>query len=201
MLKENLLAKKSEVQCLGCEIGVLEEFDDLVNLLASEEFDIEFVFLTSNIKYSETIENIITNKKSHMVISLDSGCEETYKKIKRVPYFNQVVDNIKKYISMTKKNNPNIILKYIIVEKLNDNKEEIEKFLTLISEIGIKRVRLDVEYLSFIDKLKDQIPLHYYELFHYAKKRTVELGLELDSYKYENELLTEYKPIELITKD
>ena len=53
----------------------------------------------------------------------------TYKQIKRVPCFNKVVDNLKKYTKASKKSQSCVWSKFILVPGINDNEEEINKIL------------------------------------------------------------------------
>lgn len=64
--------------------------------------------------------------------SLDAGNRETYKKIKGKDYFERVVQNLEKYAA----DGCSIQLKYILLEGLNDDAENIGQFLDIAERIG-----------------------------------------------------------------
>lgn len=180
MSKEKMIAENSDINFVGGEPTVLKEFDGILKLLLKHNPQ-NVSILTSAIKYSKSVEKCIKANKGNLVISLDSGCAETYFKIKRVEEFGNVVKNIKKYLSSCKSAIERIQLKYIILEKLNDNIEEIEKFLQLAKGINLKRVRFDVEFCHSMHSGK-KIPEHLYSLFEYAQKRCIDLNLKLETF-------------------
>lgn len=188
MSDKNLIGKNADIRCLGGESTVLEEFEPIIDLILENDPQI-ISFLTSGIKHSTAIEKAIKQNKALIVISIDSGCAETYKKIKRVDKFNDVIENIKKYLSYSKELVNYFTLKYILVEKVNDNIEELEKWLQLSSNLGIKNVRLDFDYSKILDRTQSNVPENYYDLFKYIKQRTNELNLNLESYEFIDELL------------
>ena len=100
-----------------------------------------------------------------MVVSLDSGCRKTYKKIKRVDAFDKVIENLKKYCS-----NPvardNITLKYILIPTVNDNIKEFKKFLDIAKMLEIKYIAIDIE-ARYLRTMNNEIEYYYYDL---AKK-------------------------------
>lgn len=161
--KENLL-----VEFQGGNISLLTEFQSLM-----EEFNKEnatrYIFLTNNIKYIEEIEKYGNKPDSILSVSLDAGTKETYKKIKGVDTFDIVVQNIKKY-----RNNTQLLifLKYIILEGINDNLEELEHFLNLAKEIGVNgEVSLEIDYRKmFMNNPEEfKIPQVYYDMFNLAE--------------------------------
>lgn len=185
---KNLIIEDADVRFLGGEITVLNQADELIDIVMKHNPQ-AISFLTSGIRYSANIAEAIRLKKVYFVLSLDAGCRETYKKIKRVDKFDEVVENIRKYHSYHTEPPNSFVVKYILVENVNDNIEEIEKWLQLCLNIGVKNVRLDLDYCKFLDGLQSVVPDHYYELYAYVKKRTSELDLVLDSYEFVNEIL------------
>lgn len=187
MSQSKMIAENADIFFVGGEPTMLEEFDELLDLLM-EHNPRDIVILTSAIKYSDSIEKWIKADKANLSISLDSGCAETYLKIKRVPEFDNVINNIKKYMDACKYAGWRFQLKYILIEKVNDNIEEIEKFLLLAKEMRVRRVRLDVEFCHSM-KTGKKIPKHYYELYDYMKQRTQELEIQYESYELVNQIL------------
>ena len=136
---------------------------------------------TNNIVYMPIIEKLLAEKKGELCTALDSGCRETYLKIKQVDKFDKSVENLKKYIE--KAGSDSIIIKYIIVNGYNDNMDEIKKFMNLMIEIGIKIIVLDIDYRDIIDK-SYTIPKHYYEIASYVKKTCFEHNMDFGMPPY-----------------
>lgn len=179
MIKRDLLAENVLIYMSGGEITIYPEFDELFEVLSDYKNSFIEIF-SSGIKYSEAINNGFKNNKTRMVISLDSGSRETYFKIKCVDCFDDVVNNIKTYVSTSDKAKDKIVLKYILVDGLNDNKDEIEKFINLVVSIGIKRVRLDIDYQKYKYSEQTVIPEHYFDLYDYFHKSAEENNLTIE---------------------
>lgn len=177
MIDSKVLSPQAVISFLGGECTMLEEFDDIIKLL-DPHIETYIDLLSSGIKYNQTIENLFKKNKCGLIVSLDSGCAETYQKIKRVPYFYDVVENVRKYRNSNPNAKNNIYLKYIILKGLNDNIEELEKFLLLAKEIDLQKVQLDVDHN--LNKPNNKIPEHYAELYSYFSNRSAQLGLTIN---------------------
>ena len=84
--------------------------------------------------------------------------------------------------------------KYILVDDLNDNIEEVEKWLTLMHSIGIKNTKIDVNFKRFFPEFhhKDPtVPAHYYDIYNYYKKRIEELGIKDHCWEFSRRVLEE----------
>ncbi len=192
MIWKKELSKRANVFCLGGESGVLKEFDPIMDSLLKNGTN-QIIFLTSGISYIKSIEKALKQTVSEIIISIDAGCKETYKLIKRVDEFDSVVKNVVKYASSTSSAAESITLKYIIVENKNDTTEEIEKWLMLTKNLGLNRVRLDLDYSKILQGTEDTVPKHFYALFEYFKNRTDELKFKRSSFEFINELLEKSK--------
>ena len=87
------------------------------------------VLKTSGILFDEELAAFMSGG-GRINVSLDSGTAETYKKVKGVDCFARVVENIKRYRSAGAK----IELKYILIERLNDGKPDIDGFAALAED-------------------------------------------------------------------
>ncbi len=76
---------------------------------------------------------LLKNDLISLMTSIDCGSRQTYKRIKSVDLFDQVRDNLRTY-AQTK--GGILKIKYIFVAGINDNAEEIDKFLDLVSELS-----------------------------------------------------------------
>lgn len=159
LYKNNLLDKDNlRVVFHGGDLSVLKEFEPLLKEFIKNGVN-KIDFASNNIIFQPLIKDLLARNKASLNMSLDCGTRETYKKIKRVDKFNDVISNLKKYVTVSKSDNPEINVKYIILENVNDNEEEIKKFIDLMVKIGIKRVSLHLEHKYATDIFKKDIPL------------------------------------------
>ena len=134
LIEENILSQNAHVCFSGGEPTISEEFELLFSKMSSY-VDSQLEVLTSGIKYSESIANAFINNKVKLLISLDSASPDVYKKVKLVDAFDKVINNIKTYIKYSNNAKSSITLKYIIIDGVNDDINEICKFLDLSSSL------------------------------------------------------------------
>lgn len=172
--KRGLFAQKVHVTTVGGEPTILGEFKDILKFFIENKFDVSI--LSNGILYENLIsESINTNIDSYLTISLDCGCKETFKKIKGVDKFDDVVNNIKKYINDTKENSYRVMVKYILLEGVNDNKEEINKWIDICTQIGVRNFFITTEFCHSARSEKD-ISDNICEMYKYTKQRIKEIN-------------------------
>lgn len=160
--------KYAKIVFVGGDLTILDESDKIIDLCLKNKIYFMF-FHTSAIFYSKGIEKAI--KKAPIVkfdFSLDCGCRETYKKIKRIDTFDNVIENIKRYMACSPKAQNVIIAKYIIIKDYNDNVEELEKWINLIVSLKIKYTKLEFDLREFDIKISNKrefVKPNYYELY------------------------------------
>lgn len=182
--KENLI-----VRFQGGDIGVLEEFEDLV-----KEFDKNgtkmFHFLSNNIIYQPIIAEMFKKDKAFLITSLDCGSKETYKKIKRVNQFDKMINNLKRYKEECGEK-AKLNVKYVIVENYNDNLQEAKNFLSIIKEIKIPIIQYDIDYRKIMMKKNFQfiIPSTYYKIYELFEKYCKENNCTFDINPYTRNIL------------
>lgn len=164
----------------GGEPALLPEFEPMVNMLLDSGCDNIRVH-SSGVKYSPAIERGLSEGKLTLVVSVDSGCPETYKNIKRVNHFDKVWENLTKYAASQTSDKYKAKTKYIIYPGFNDNKEELDKWFDLTVKAGIKSVVLDVEGGWYITN-KYNVSDEMYDLLEYAGRRADELGMKFVEY-------------------
>ena len=118
------------------------------------------------------------------VIELNSSYGAT-KKI--VDKFDDVVENLRKYAKLPVQ----IRLKYILIKGVNDNIEEISKYIELMKDIGIKISELvldqcDPDFQNGDDFI---IPPHYYELYEFWENKCKEYDIYPSLWSYLREIL------------
>ena len=184
LLDKNLLKNSPHgyIQFAGGEPALMKDFEKITDLCLKKGLE-RYIVNSNGIKFSKGIYNLLKQAKTNLFVSLDSGCKETYEKIKNVPCFNQVVENLKKYVSAEQEGKSAVWLKYIIIPEYNDNFEEIEKWYKLATEkIGVKAVVLDVEREWFISHNRKITPKTE-KLIEYIKAKCEEDNVRLDYYE------------------
>jgi len=98
------------------------------------------ISLTSNssIYKKRLMDFIKENRVTGINTSLDAGTRETFAKVKGVDCFNKVVENILKY------SNEGCLydLKYIILEGINDNIEDINGFVEIVKKANTRNATI-----------------------------------------------------------
>ena len=89
------------------------------------------MFFTNGYIYSPAVADWLLKGKAEVYVSLDAGTAASYQRIKGVDGFEQVKANLRKYA----KYGP-IVLKYIVFEGINDNKEDFEGFMRFADDVA-----------------------------------------------------------------
>ncbi|MBQ2645123.1 radical SAM protein [bacterium] len=183
MFEKKLFRPGGEITFAGGEPTILDEFEDLLNLLIENKVP-RIIIHTSGIKYSPAIARGVNAGVVDVVVSLDAGSSETFKKIKNVNAYKRVVRNVKKYAEAEdKKNLPLVATKYILMPKLNDNIEEAEKWLTMTYESGVRSIVLDIEHEWFcLQREKKAFPQYCRDVLYYIHEKADSLGIQVTLY-------------------
>jgi len=191
MTDKNIIDENIVCFMSGGEMTINPEFQDLLDILSHHKNSYIDLF-SSGIKYLDAIKNaFVVNPKFHMMISLDAGTRETYKKIKQVDCFDDVINNLKIYTEASDNAKNNIVLKYILIDDMNDNFDEIRSFIDTVVSLGIKSVRMDVDFVKYKYESHKKVPAHYFELFDEFHKLAEENGLIVHKYD-QSEAILEY---------
>lgn len=170
----------------GGEPSCLNELSSIINFAIKQ--DIKDIYLNSScIKYEKSIEKALKKDKIEITLSLDSSNKELYKKIKRIDAFDKVIKNIKKYIKAQNEKKTAVRIKYIILPNINDSIEEMDNWLILCQNIGIKKVILDIETHWYL-RNKNNIPEHIKELINHFKEKATDMGFEIDFYSHVSQI-------------
>ena len=163
MIEKGVLSKNATVTFGGGEPTILHEFEELVYLLL--DYDVYNIRIHSDgIKYSPAIEKGLKLGKITLITSIDSGSKETYEKIKQVPCYDKVWQNMTKY---AKTKNGLIRTKYVLIPGINDSLSEVRNFLKKTHESGIRNIAFDIEDTWFKEH-RDNIPQYIYVIFDFV---------------------------------
>lgn len=189
--KLNLLDKDLKLSFVGGEPTLLKDFVNIIKFTIKHKFSVDI--LTNGILYEKYIPKaLLASNNSYMNISLDCGCRETYKRIKGVDEFDNVVKNLARYVKDSKEASKRIMAKYIILEGVNDNKEEIDKWLDLCIKIGITSFFPAIEFCHSVkEPEKNIISDNVAELYQYIKERVRSMGPDytLPTYDFVEEFI------------
>mgnify|MGYP005768015431 CR=1 FL=1 len=192
LYKQELLDRKNLVAVIqGGDISVLKEFEPMVKEFLKNGVK-EFHILTNNIIYQPVIKKLMDMDKVQLFTSLDCASPDIFYKLKRVDKFKDCVNNLRKYAKGHQ--NPRIMVKYIVVEHLNDNIEEIDKFIDLMQDIGIKTVEftIDNKWAMFTNLEEKPLPLHYGELYLHFKKACEEKNIIMNVWPKTEYIINKY---------
>lgn len=182
LIEKGRLTKDSFIAFMGGEPTMLEEFPQIVKLLLEQNCRIEV--LTNGIKYEPIIGEMLKAENNNTIcISIDCGTKETYKRIKRVDKFENVISTTKQYIKDANDKAQRIKIKYIIFPNVNDNKAEIDAFFSLCKDMGIKTVARAVNHVeSKMSTTKNQaIEVSVIKAYKYFEEEAKRLGLDLQA--------------------
>ena len=183
LFDKKLFKPGGEITFAGGEPTILDEFEDLLDLLVENRVP-KVIIHTSGIKYSPAIARGISAGIVDVVMSLDAGCAETFKMIKNTNAYEKVVENVRKYAAAENRENiPLVATKYITMPNINDNIEEVEKWLTMTYECGARSIVIDIEHEWFkLQREKSAFPQHGRDILAYIHERAAELGLQITLY-------------------
>ena len=166
-----------EVTFAGGEPCMLDEFDEILEYLIQIGAK-KIVVHSSGVIYSKALENALKKGSASLVISHDSGSEETYKKIKNTDFCGKVWENTNQYSQSGV-----VISKYIIIPNLNDSKSEINNWLKKVSVSGIKSVIIDIEHKYFEQNKNNKKIIHkLLELCEYIRIEAEKKGIDTELY-------------------
>lgn len=181
LIDDKILSQNAHIYMSGGETTISPEFEELLFTLLNY-LNSRIEIITSGIKYCNSIEQGFIQNQLTMLLSIDAGTRDTYKKIKQVDAFGSVVNNLRRYTQASDYAKQYITLKYILVDDINDNINEITAFFNLVLELGIQTVRLDVDFQKYSLSNDVKVPSHYKELYDFFNKKAKELNINVVSY-------------------
>ncbi len=179
LYKNELLDRKNLIACIqGGDISVLKEFEDMIKVFLKNGVK-RFYILSNNIVYQPIVKKLLDKDLVDYTTSLDCATREVFLKLKRVDKFDDSVNNLRKYVKSAGGNS--ITVKYIVIEHINDNIDEITKFVNLMKNIGIKNIEfmIDNKYVMFTNLDETPLPSHYGELYLLCKKLCEENNINM----------------------
>ena len=182
MHEKGILRPGGMISFGGGEPTVLEEFEDLVTYLL-DNFYWGIRVHTSGIKYSPALARAINEIRGYVVVSVDSGSSEVFKKVKRVDAYEKVRDTVRKYALQTTFLGRYLVsAKYIIIPGINDSIEEVDRWMKANYDAGLYTTVLDIEEGWYLEN-RYNIPEHIYKIIEHAEKRAKKLHSNFELYE------------------
>jgi wyosine [tRNA(Phe)-imidazoG37] synthetase (radical SAM superfamily) len=183
MFEKNMLKNSNfgYIQFAGGEPALMLDFDKIIDLCIKNGIE-RYIVNSNGIKYSQGIEKLLSFTDANVFVSIDSGTSITYEKIKKVPCFDKVINNLKRYSQAQQNGKGRLWSKFIIIPEYNDNMEEISAWYDLSLSIGIKSLVLDVEREWFKNNNRE-ITDEMKEMISFIQKKCEEDNIKLDYYE------------------
>ena len=180
MIEKKILRPGGEVSFGGGEPTIAPEFEELIKILTASGFK-NMRIHSSGIKFSPAIEEAIQKGVLNVVISIDSGCEKTYKKIKNVNAYKKVLENMKRYAKANENNYGLMTSKYIIMPNVNDNRKEIDSWIESVRDAGGKWLAVDIEDVWYKTN-RTTISPYYLDLVNYIIQKAQNYNMKVELY-------------------
>lgn len=98
------------------------------------------IILTNASVFSQDLAERLKKGDAHLFVSVDAGTRESFKKSKGVDAFDRVRENLKRYRQFGA-----VILKYILLEGINDDDANIDGVIDLCRYLDIDRIWLSTD--------------------------------------------------------
>ena len=128
--------------CNG-EMMVLPDRDLLLKFLNTNNWTMKL--MTNGVIYNHDAAEITSRPWSSITVSLDAGTRDTYKKIKRVDVFDNVVANLTLYAEA----GSHIELKYILLPGINESVNDISEFVDIARQIKPECIALSNDLFDY----------------------------------------------------
>lgn len=156
------------------------EFDKILYYFINYEMK-HIVIHTPALRYCESVSTAIAKNIAEVVISFDSGCPYIYQKIKGYNKFDIAVANIKKYLSFQEPSEKRVVLKYTLLEGINDNQKELLDWFMFARDIGIKKLAIDIDE-KWYNQIRNSIPQYLKEIIIFVKNISSYNNIEIEFY-------------------
>jgi wyosine [tRNA(Phe)-imidazoG37] synthetase (radical SAM superfamily) len=137
--RENgMIAMDAAWQVSSGEITIHPYRDRIFDLVKNQAA----TFFTNCFIYDKKIaQNLASNPRSAINLSIDSGTPQTWFKVKGVDNFDDITNNLVKYHAASARSGQ-ITLKYIVLPGLNDTREDYLSVIELMKALSVKHLDL-----------------------------------------------------------
>lgn len=162
LIEKGHLAEHCHVVWGGGEPTLSPHFAGVNEILANNENVSKIRILSNSLKPSTSLSKILTNKKTHLVTSIDAGTAGTFKKVRGKGDIDVVFSNLKNYSKVVDRKEK-ITIKYIFTHD-NYSSTEIISFVDLISTNDLRSAIFQISCDFRLSHLDMHIIKGIYEL-------------------------------------
>jgi wyosine [tRNA(Phe)-imidazoG37] synthetase (radical SAM superfamily) len=153
-LKPHFDKEKMIIGYAAAELTLSKHRDQILDFISEEGWKMQ---LSTNASiYNEKIAHLMKIGQIELIVSLDAGTRDTFKKVRGVDLFDKVIHNLEKYRDFSGKK---ITLQYIIVDNINDNDEDVNSFIEIVKRLNARFIctfdASDLNYREISDKKAD----------------------------------------------
>jgi hypothetical protein len=139
----------------AAEIALSEYRDEILDMFL--ESRLKCVIFTNASIYVDKIAALLESGRSILLPSIDAGTRETYARVKNADCFEKVLANLRRYAAGSRHR---LLLKYILLEGVNDGDEDIDSFAELAHGMT-DHVLLSFDYRKRASYLETGLSPHY----------------------------------------
>ncbi len=154
------------------------EFDKIIYHFINYEMR-NIVINTPAQRFCESVAEAVAKNIAEVIITFDSGCPYVYGLVKGSNKFDIAMANIKKYLSYQEPKEKRVMLKYNIINGINDNQKEILDWFILSRDTGIKKLVIDIDR-KWYNQIKYSVPQYLKELLIFAKHISEYNNMEIE---------------------
>ena len=178
LVDASIVTTKTKIIFDAGDATVHPEFDKIMYYLINMGFE-SIVVNTPAMRYCESISEAIAKNICELVVSFDCGCPYIYQRVKGLNKFDIAIANIKRYLQFQLPSEKRVVLKYTLVNGVNDNQKEILDWFMLARDLGIKKLAFDIDYKWF-KQVNHSVPQYLKELLVFVKKMSVYNNIEIE---------------------
>lgn len=131
------------------------------------------IFYTNAIKFSSEIADLLAQGRGELSVSLDSGTEDTYYRVKGVNKFTKTVRTLQKYSDAIGKTSSIMKIKYILLKE-NTNARDMASFLILATLFNADTILISMNQHDLVAG-KDMAREFFF--YHFLERAATELGI------------------------
>ena len=177
LVDNGLITKHTQI-IFGCGDATLHpEFDKLMYYLINIGMK-DVVINTSAMRHCHSIAEAMMKNITKLVVSLDAGCPYIYERVKGINKYDIAVANIKRYLEFENTSSTQVVINYVLLNGINDNKKEILDWFMFSRNLGVKKLSIDIDEKWY--NLLDTIPEYLKEILVFTKELSEFNNLEIE---------------------
>ena len=181
LVDKGLVNKKTKIIFESGDATVHPEFDKIMYYFINNEIE-NIVINTPAMRFCESIAEAISKNMCEVVVSFDSGCPYIYEKVKGQNKFDIAISNIKRYLEFQLPSEKRVVLKYTLINGVNDNQKELLDWFILSRDLGVKKLAVDIEDKWF-EQVQFSTPQYLKELLLFIKSMSEYNNFEIEFSK------------------